>query len=465
MNVRMSFIAAAAALMIAGQAQAFGPTDAPDVVIFVSGGPEQADAFLAFTEKALFSASYDVYTDQPCGTAGFNFRAVFGRGVPSLPASLANKKILVEYSSFSGTFKSGIDAVVRANPIAFQTFIGNSTACPSGSQTQYTVINPQIQEFHVPVVGLAPVEIAMFTGVNLPPVAGFSAITAAELANIQQIQTYETVYGLAINSVLAAQKTNFTKAEVTAIFSGSYTNWGQLTGDNGLPVKAGPITIIDRNAGSGPKIAFNEYFLASPGAASMGGALSPVATSGGFGNCGPPAPVGSRSYDATVYSVCPQSRSDNVRDGLNNANASGVRAIGVLSMSDSPPLFSDHYQFAALNGVSVSLTTMTTCGNVLEKWFEPANVVSGAYDLFFANSLQFRIKAVKGAPFMGDGTAQSAFIVAMFNASLDPRTQVSLPGALLDPFDVGGFAGENYDRCITKGTRNGNSTQPLQLWF
>ena len=47
----------------------------------------------------------------------------------------------------------------------------------------------------------------------------------------------------------------------------------QFTGDNGLALPAGPITIIDRSAGSGSKAAFNEYFLHNPGTSAAGGVL------------------------------------------------------------------------------------------------------------------------------------------------------------------------------------------------
>jgi hypothetical protein len=91
--------------------------------------------------------------------------------------------------------------------------------------------------------------------------------------------------------------------------------------------------------------------------------------------------------------------------------------------------------------------------------------VSGAYDLFFTNSLNVRTKSVKGAPFLGDGSVFSDFITAFTAAATDPATEVSVPGVLLDPNVVGAPAGNPYDPCITKGTHNGNSTQALQLLF
>jgi PBP superfamily domain len=461
MNTKLSLIGAAVAVAIAGQAQAFGPTVTPDVTVFIAGGSAQGPAFLAFAEK-LLTAGFDVYTDSACGTQGANYRAVFGTGAASLPATLAGKKIFFEYANNGGTFKNGIDGLVRAHAVDYQTFLTNSTACPAGSATQFAVTNANTKENHIPVVGLSDEEIGLFVGVNLP--AGNAAITTAELGNITTSGIYENVFGVAIDSVLAAQKTNFTKAEVAAIFSGSYSDWSQLTDAAGNPLPAGPITIIDRAAGSGSKAAFNEYFLANPGSFATGGALAPVNAAGGFGNCGAPATSGSGGYDANAYSDCPESSNGNVKAGLNNANTAGVRALGILGM-EFQPAGTDHYQFAALNGVTVAGVTTKTCGNAVANPFEPALVVSGAYDFFFTNGMQYRIKSINGAPFKGDHTAQSDAITAFAAAATDPATEVSVPGVLLDPAVVGGPSGNAFDPCITKGTRNGNSTQEVQLQF
>lgn len=461
MNIKMSLVAAAVALAIGGEAQAFGPTIAPDVTIYMAGGSAQGAAFLAFAEK-LMAPGFDVYTDTACGTQGANYRAVFGTGAATLPARLAGKKIFVEYANNGGTFKNGIDGVARANAVDFQTYLGNSTACAAGSATQYTVTTAATKANFVPLIGLSDEEIGLFSGVNLP--AGFSAISAAELLNISQQPIYENVFGIAENFLLAAQKTNFTKADITAIFSGSVTDWSQFTGDNGLALPAGPITIIDRAAGSGSKAAFNQYFLHNPGTSAAGGALAPLNAAGSVGNCGLPAVAGTGSYDNTLGGDCSESSNGNVKAGLNNANAAGVRAIGILGL-EFQAAAADKYSFASLNGVKIDGTTAKTCGNAVANAFEPANVVSGAYDLFFTNSLNVRTKAVKGQPFKGDGTVFSDFITAFTAAATDPATEVSVPGVLLDPNVVGAPAGAAYDACITRGSHNGNSTQALQLLF
>jgi len=97
--------------------------------------------------------------------------------------------------------------------------------------------------------------------------------------------------------------------------------------------------------------------------------------------------------------------------------------------------------------------------------FEPANVVSGAHDLFFTNSFQYRTASVGGAHFEGDGSANSDFMDSFLIVASDPATEVSVPGVLLDPDVAGTPSGSPWDACITRGTRHQNSSAPLQLAF
>jgi len=460
MKTKVSLVAAAVALAVGSQAFAFGPTVAPDITINIGGGSAQGGAFLAFAEKLM--TTFDVYTDAACGTQGANYRAVFGTigttlpNGTAMPANLVGKKAYITYANNGGTFKNGIDGLVRSHLIDVQQFLNNSTACPAGSATQFTVTNAALTVNNAPLIGLSDEEIGLFSGVNVP--SGSTAIKASELTAITQQPIYENVFGVATNSLLAAQKTNFTKAEITAIYSGSYTDWSQLMNAAGNPLPAGPITFINRAAGSGSKAAYNQYFLSNPGAVASGGALPPNVIATSKGNCGAPAVHGSGSYDNTTGGDCAESSNGNVKTALNNANTAGVRAVGVLGLEFQPGA-SDHYTFASLNGVAVQGTTAKNCGNAVANAFDPDNVTSGAYDLFFTNSLQFR-----NADHTGTGTNKT-FIDAFLVVATDPATEVSVPGVMLDPLVVGAPAGNPYDDCITKGSHNGNSQGPLQLQF
>ncbi len=468
MNTKMKLLATGAAALVASfQAQAFGPTQAPDIIFYTGGAAAQANSFQAFAAKLM--TSFDVYTDAACGTAGKNYRAVYGTigtTLPdgsAIPASLVGKKVFVEYGDNGGAFINGIDGIARSHAIQLVNFINaqganNTVACGAGSSTQYStaVSGTTTVATHIPLLGFSDQESTLFVGANLP--AGSTALTAAELGKVNSTPLYESVYGVAENSLLAAQKTNFTTAEVAAIEAGFYKNWNQLKGDvgafNGVALPAGGIVLIDRNAGSGTKAAANQYFLHNPGSKAFGGNVAPKTGSANIGDC--------TGY--TVYSDCVQSTAGAVVSALNAANAAGARAVGILDMSNQPGA-SDHYTYASLNSVDIQGITAVTCGNAVANPFEPAQVVSGAYDFYFSNTLNFRIANVGGQPFEGDGSVSSDFIDAYNAVASDPATEVSVPGQLLDPDVAGTPAGNPWDSCITKGTRHQNSTAPVQLTF
>ena len=486
MKSKMNLIAAAAAAFACTQAQAYGPTQSPDVTIYIAGGSANANAALAFMRKLLQSdGNLNTYTDDTtCSADGSISRAVFGTFISSPttlnspsgpysftpPTSLAGKKVFIEYNSNGGAFGAGIDGPVRAHSVSkYQTFLNNSTACSAGSalgSTYYAVTNTATTQSQIPLLGLADAEITLFTGLNLP--AGSTAVAASEASNYHTQGTYEAVFGLVEDNVLAAQKTSFSSAEITAIFSGNYTDWSQLTGDVGTfagqPLPAGSITVIDRAAGTAAKAAFNQFFFNNPGSKTAG-QLNPQSTGSFIGDCGSPATSGAGHYDETSGgNDCPESSNGNVKKAIDNANTASARAVGIGCLELQPGT-SDGYTFAALDGVRITGTTTKTCGNAAPYAFEPANAVSGAYPLFYTGSLQYRIKSLNGANYSGDGTVYSDFIGAFAAVATDPATQVSVAGGLLDPVIVGAPAGNPWDACITKGTHNLQSTSPLQLQF
>jgi hypothetical protein len=485
MNTCLKLFAGAAALLAAGQGMAVGPGTTPDYTFYLGGGSEQAPAVRQFAET-LLGANADVYTDQSCdsGLQGSNYTAVYGVGqVVDGDASFAGKNVLIVYAGNGGGFPNGIAALVNATAISYPNFLGaNSSAClgaaypnPTYAYTGTATVNA------VPVLGFADEEISLYTGVNLPFAynngKGSSGPaqtppSKAALNNVTAVPLYDLVYGVAIDSLLAAQKRNFSTAELTAILAGSYSDWNQLTGDQGgyagAALPGGAITIIDRAAGSGVKAAFNSYFLHNPGAALAGGAIPPANASGGYGDCGAPTadsyatpmpganlPGTVQGYDESNGGDCSQSSDGNVQIGLDNANTDGARAIGILSLS-YPPGSADTYQFATLNGAAAM-------GSI--DVFTPALVQSGAYDLFYTALLLYRKASVGGAPYEGDGSAYSQFITDFAYLARQPVNQLATPGIMLDPIIGGSPFTQPYGQCIAKGTHNQNSTSPLQLVY
>jgi len=475
-----ALVAAAVAAACSSQAFAYGPTVVPDFSFFVGGGSAQGGAFLAFAQKLMKAdGNLDVYTDDTtCVAQGANYRAVYGTWATTQGGITSGKKVLIVYANNGGTFKNGVDGLARAHQIDYQSFLNNATntgcaAAGGGTPSPFTgkanfaVVNNTLKENHVPDVGLSDEEMKLFAGDNLPTTPPNAPLTGADFTNTSQTGLYVNVFGVAINNTLASNMQtafgnhNISSAQVSAILAGTYNNYNQICQLNSSLVEvclpAGPITFISRSPGSGSKAAWNEYFLNNPGTTGFAGnKVSPVDQTGNKGDCA--------AFGKTTYNVCDQSSNGNVKKALNTANTAGTPALGILGL-EFQPTGTDSFSFAALNGVVIDGTTTKTCGNAFANAFEPARVVEGEHSLYFTNSLNLRVKNVGGAHFQGDASVNSDFMTAFSTIAADPATEVSVPGVLLDPAIVGGPGGNPFDACITKGTRFGDSTEPLQQQF
>ncbi|HUL19422.1 MAG TPA: hypothetical protein VLV29_09170, partial [Steroidobacteraceae bacterium] len=439
-----------------GSALAYGPAIAPDFTFYVGSGSAQGAAIAAFAQSLMQAdGNLDYYTDDATSCKkGANYYAIYGTWKTTQGGIAAGKKVLIMAANNGGTFKNGIDGVARSHAIDYQTFLGNATntgcAAPGGGLpapytglANYKVITAATKENHIPMVGLSDEEMGLFVGINLPTSAPNTPLSAADFNNTQRTALYENVFGVAINNLLAADMTakwgnnNISDAQVTAIYSGTYSDYSQLCQEQGNPpvekcLTAGPITLQSRAPGSGSKAAWNQYFLDNPGMTyfipstqgGTGNSLTPVDQNGSFGDC--------TAYSSASYNVCQQSSNGNVQKGLNTANTNGTRAFGLLGLEFQPGA-GDTYGFAALNGAVIDGTTTKTCGNAIADAFEPARVVNGEHRLYYTNSLNIRIKSVGGAPFLGDGSTASDFMTAFKTAASNPVLQVSVPGVLLDP--------------------------------
>ncbi len=433
--MKLEILAAAVAVATAGSAHAVGPTVTPDLIVYAGGGAEQNNVFQTIATSLFQAGTVDYYTDQPDGTAGRSYRAVYGKLATAAGVVPAGSNVLIIYRSLGGVFANGIGPLVRATPLPYINVIGNATPIAGASFPSPTYrVNAANTSQRVPDIGLANQELALFTGPNLPP--GEQAPTAAQLTNITTQPLYHVVNGFAVTNNLYAQKSSFTRAEIAAILLGNYTDWSQL----GLP--AGPIILIDRNPGSGAKAAANQYFLNSPGSAAFGGALAPANASGDTGD-----PV-----NFSVYTIRTEPSAGNVGPTLNAVQAKFARGIGILGRENVPSV-SDNWKFVAIDGVSIGETT-----------FDKTNVINGTYEYWYQASLQTRNKVVNGARYNQTGTPWGDVSQAFIAKALDPAVVTVVPGTVLDPL-VYPETGTATDLFINKGTRGGNSTAPVQLVF
>jgi len=113
-------------------------------------------------------------------------------------------------------------------------------------------------------LGVSDVEPAKFTGDNWP--GGFfgAAPTAAQLANITSIKPVTgQVFAIYVNTSVSSTPINLSKASVAAILEGSATDWSavpKLDGTGFVSAVAAPITVCNRDKGSGTRAGVGFFF-------------------------------------------------------------------------------------------------------------------------------------------------------------------------------------------------------------
>ena len=201
-----------------------------------------------------------------------------------------------------------------------------------------------------PDIGIADVEpnllgISVGVRANLVESAG-SHLTFGVPVTVTLRDQLQALQGKVVGSELAADTPSLSKAQLTAIYNGTITNWSEL----GLA--GGPINIARRSDGSGTTRTFNAYF-------GVTGICSPGAINERAANTGDATGVCS-SDNGTVGLVMAGSGTDNVVACLNNHNSGGRRAIGRLSTETSTGAgtVGSGFRFIAIDGVLPTLVNV-----------------------------------------------------------------------------------------------------------
>jgi hypothetical protein len=254
---------------------------------------------------------------------------------------------------------------------------------------------------------------------------------------------------------------------VGGILKHTISDWSQLFGDNGSPLAAGPIWILDRGSGSGTKAAGTQYFLNYPGSNGLGGGLTPASDGGGGSNVNTYTGTILNTGSATLQDIKEASNTAIV-DDLLAANAVGGRAIAPSLGLEFPPSIEQNtagtnaYFFAKINGVGADTgisgdNINATSTSSTTKY---TNVINGSYDYWYQTS--FNVNGT--GPTDPTHAAVTAAIKANFlNENISgAHTGLIFPGSvqgvLLDPNTTKKADGGNLTV-----TRRGNSTAPLQI--
>lgn len=411
--MKIRSIALAALAVLAAQAHAITlPAGTP--TLYVSGS-----SALTPTIKALFAynaaGAITTYTngsgDQILLTATIKKTSTLGTAL-----GLSSDSLVALFKRDAGGSAYGV------NPIATQTaipFLDEASVTAPGANASATT-KPVI-----PQLGAADVEPALLqTPQNLA--AGFTALTSAQLSNLNTSTALLATFGIAVNNNLyTALQTaqglsgsavpSVTIGQIQSLvnagaLSSASKTWGYLLNNS----DASQINIARRAAGSGTQAGANLLF--SPYNEVPLAATDSDAT----------APNGS----GTIY-VTESTSGSGVKATLNAADAAGPGnyAIGYLGY-DSKPGATDTWNFVNLDGVSPDVS----------------NASVAKYPYAFENTYNYHKTALTGQALN--------FAKAIISESQNPAVIATLSAAVQSAV---------LPVTSSKATRNGNSLNPLVI--
>ena len=263
---------------------------------------------------------------------------------------------------------------------------------------------------HTVEVGVTDVEPGALVGQNYPTAysqAAFGTATATQLGTISKVRLFDQVFGIAVNTQgLGATTIDLSRQSVANILTGTYFDFSSVPSgvNNGVvTTTSDPITVVNREAGSGTRTGTGIYFL-------------------GIG-CGSPANAAnaiaedqSQDYYATG-------------DVLKAANLI-AGAVTYASIDNLPSSKYPNLVFASINGVAPTNTAAVS--GEYDFWFEATMtkgtlVSSGSAGIY--SYLTKELAAVASAPKVKDILAIPGIAG---NAAAVPATAVG--GIYVNPF-------------------------------
>jgi hypothetical protein len=347
LSIKRGTLTAAVASILAASAHALPPDSPIGFTIYAGGGPTQVDAFLWATAQILSQSTIDSYTDQFfSGGDSPNYRILTGTTSVAVGSIPSGANVMVLYRIAGGDLTDAIlpqvgsgSTLVYPTIASIQAATRTTNDYPSPTY-KFSAVDTNTQ---IPDWGLSSLEVSVYNFAD--NLNGTPALTPAQVAGIRQFAIYDSVFGVAVSNALYAPtagsidaghpKTNFTKQEVAGILTGQFSDWSQLSADDGTQLPAGPIALLDFGSGSGTKVAGNQYFLAYPGAFATGGAATPGSVSSTSVN----NYTGTQLVlPLTAYQDVAESANNTLVSDLQAANAAGARVIAILGVENPPAL-------------------------------------------------------------------------------------------------------------------------------
>ena len=482
MNKQLTLIGAAvaAALGVGTTAQALPAAAWTDgtitTVFYAGGGSAQVPAVYTAVFNCLVSSSIDVYTDGTGSTAhpaSTSYIIVSGT-VDSTKGCGATANVGFMYKFNGGSCPNGASPFLTAGATTLSypavSQVATATAITGFSGTK-SPINPNFSftagttlSGVAPDWGVTDTEASLCGyGWNLPPGSDAGLVQTFNTKN--KAALWVSPFAIAVSADVFAQKTNFSKAEVAAIYqlntNNGITSWAQLKGDNGSALTGlGGIALLDRSIGSGTRTGANAYFLGYPNNKfAIGGALAPNSIANGYSTCSALSACGTGTFTSTFLDIS-EKTSQAIVDDLAFANAHNIGAIAALGV-EFPPLYqqttagSNDYFFVKINGNGIDTGTGTT--DNVNSATGPAttsytHVIDGTYD--YATQVGFAGKVADASqPAFPKGVIAHLKAASISDASASGSAwPAAAEGVLLDVATTGTTSAGNVS-----WTRGGNS--------
>lgn len=447
--MKLKAIVAVCALAFAGQAFAVGPTPAQaaasTVQLFVSGSSALQNSVGQIANGLFAAGSLAVFKDE---NGGKDFRAYAGTFSAAAGPTLVGKTGILYNTAKGGSF-AGVIPVATAGTVgkinlttcgAAATGTDGVTGAPVWTCPSNTV-NAVVA---VPDAGLADVEPALFTGINVP--AGTAPVTPAMVTALTTTSSLAVPMGIIVNP--ASLVTDLTKPQVTSVMSGLVTDFSMI-----VPTATpGALVICRRVAGSGTQAAINASFFGYPCstaqqvpatyAATAPGVVTVVenSSSGALAACMAAAQFGTKA--GWTINLTNGTIAATVVDATHVALAAGTPAIGLMGVDRPAATVKSN----GINGSSADTVVggvVTVPGVAVSESYNfitiggvaatNENASTGLYDVVVNNSWNKRAGIVAGiAPLALD---QLAFYDALVAKSgdpliLGPTKTPAMPGVL-----------------------------------
>jgi ABC-type phosphate transport system substrate-binding protein len=294
-------IAAAVALAIGGHsaaqaAQTPAACAAAGATLYVAGSSAAQPSFGTALAADLFDAGGETVISATGGNG--NFKAYCGAAKAGNGAGVPTGTIVTVYYRGEGGSVVGVLPIVSGKPVKQLDLsqpscqiagpVVNGTSATVGTTDAWSgcVTN------HVVEMGVSDLEPTVFTSPNYPSAYSttvFGTASKAQLAALVPVPLFQQVFGLfvntsGINGGASGQAIDLTRETAANILEGNYVNWNAVPTASGGVVSSTsqPITIVNREAGSGTRTGATIYFLGTNCSTAPGTLLDPTPATDGY---------------------------------------------------------------------------------------------------------------------------------------------------------------------------------------